>query len=84
MNIKHTKHLQKDNTGKGGGGESSNYEPGCFWIFCFLTVQKKQVKTSILFWTWDLSRNRNQLFFEKLLHANELKFKVSINVPDFL
>ena len=26
----HTKHLEKDNIGKGGG---SNYEPGCFWVF---------------------------------------------------
>ena len=31
--------------------------------FCFFTVQEKQVMTSTLFWTWDLSRNRNQLLF---------------------
>ena len=40
----------------------SNYEPGCFWS-CFLTVQEKQVMTSTLFWTWDLSRNRNCKYF---------------------
>ena len=37
----------------------------------FLTVQKKQVMTSPLFWTWDLSLNRNYLFFEKILHVTK-------------
>ena len=31
--------------------------------FCFFTVQEKQVMMSTLFWTWNLSRNRNQLLF---------------------
>ena len=40
--------------------------------------------TSPLFWTWDLSLNRNQLFSEKILHVNELQVKkVSLYVPDF-
>ena len=46
----------------GGGGGGSNYEPGCFWSY-FLTVQEKQVMASTLFWTWDLSRNRNYKYF---------------------
>ena len=78
----HTKHLEKDNIGKGGVQLWA-------WMlsnFCFLTVQEKQVMTSTLFWTWDLWRNRNQLgFFEKILYANELKVKkVLLNVPDLL
>ena len=31
--------------------------------FCFLTVQEKQVMMSTLFQIWDLSTNRNLLFF---------------------
>ena len=51
--------------------------------FYFLTMQKKHVMMSPLFWTWDLSRNRNQLFFEKILHVNKLKLsKVSLIVPN--
>ena len=80
----HTKHLQKDNIGKGRGG--SNYQPGCFWIFFQEKSKKKQVMTSTLFWTRDLSSNRNKLgffsFFEKILHTNKLKIKKVLNVPE--
>ena len=77
-----TKQLEKDNNGKGGGVPTMSLAAS---EFLFLTVQKKQVMTSPLFWTWDLSPNRNQLFFEKILHVNELQVKkVSLNVPDFL
>ena len=56
-----------------------------FFLIFFLTVQKKQVVTSKLLWPWDLSRNKNQLFFEKILQANKLKVKTaSLNVPDLL
>ena len=81
INKTHTKHLEKDNIGK---GEVQLWA----WMllnFCFLTVQEKQVMKWTHFWTWDLSRKTNQLFFEKILHSNELKVeKVSSNVPDLL
>ena len=49
-----------------------SYESSCFRNFvCFLIVQKKQAVTSPLFWIWDLSLHRNQLF-EKILHVMEL------------
>ena len=67
---------------KGGGGLQ-------LWAWMllnsyFLKKQEKKVRTSTLFWAWELSRNRNQLFFfEKILYAKELKVKnVSLNVPD--
>ena len=34
----HTKHLEKDNIGKGGG----NYEPGYFWIFIFWQCKRSK------------------------------------------
>ena len=41
--------------------------------------------TSSLFWTWDLLKNRNQLFYGKILHANELQVKnIELNVPKFV
>ena len=52
--------------------------------FClFLTAQKKQAMVSPLFRTWNSSLQINQLFFEKMLHVNELQLKkVSLKVPD--
>ena len=43
----HTKHLEQDNI---GGGDGSNYEPGCFWIS--------------VFWQCKRSKWWRQLFFE--------------------
>ena len=65
----HTKHLEKNKTRKGGGVPTMSLAAS---EFLFLTVQKKQVMMSPLFWTWDLSLNRNQLFFEKILRVDEL------------
>ena len=44
--------------------------------FSCLTVHEKQVITSTLFWTWDLSRNRNQLFFMRkyMLTSSKLRW----------
>ena len=59
------------------GGLSYEYELGCFWTFnfCFLTVQKKQVMTSPLFWTWDFSLNKNQLFLRKYFMPTSSKLR---------
>ena len=55
-----------------------------FFLF-FLTVQKKEVTKPPLFWTWALSLNKNQLFFDKILHVNVFQVKkISFNVPHFL
>ena len=51
----HTKYLEKDYTGKGGGVPTMSLAAS---EILFLTVQKKQVMTSPLFWIWDLSLNR--------------------------
>ena len=78
----HTKHFEKDNTGKRSVVPTMSLAAS---EFLFLTVQKKQVMTSPLFWTWYLSLNRKQFFYEKILHVNDLKVKkVSLNVPGFL
>ena len=66
----HTKHLEKDNTGK-GRGEVPTMSLAAF-EFLFLTLQEKQVMRLPLFWTWDLSLNRNQLLFEKILRVKKL------------
>ena len=75
---RHNKHLEKWNTGKGGGSS---------WMllnFCFLTVQKKQVMKSPFFWSWDLSLKRNELFFKKIFHDSKLQVNtMSLNIPKF-
>ena len=81
-NNTNTKHLGKDNIGKGGPTMSLD----AFEYLFFDTEEEKQVMTSTFFWTWDLSSNRNQLgFFEEILYANKLKImKVLLNVPVLL
>ena len=84
---RHTKHLEKDNIGRGGGG--SNYGPGCFWIFVFSDSAREASK--------DVDTFLNLRFIKKqkpagvflggggIFYANELKVKnVSLNVPDLL
>ena len=52
-------------------------------VFLFFDSVKEASNDMNTFWTWDLSRKRNQLFFEKILYANDIKVnKVSLNVPE--
>ena len=38
--------------------------------FLFFERGKEASNDVTTFWTWDLSLNRDQLFFEKILHVN--------------
>ena len=67
---------------KGGEGVPTISLTASKFLLFFDSAKKKQAMTSPLFWTWDLSVHRNQLFLKKILHV---KVKtVSLKVPDFL
>ena len=81
----HTKHLEKDNIGKGGGG--ANYEPGCFCIFVFWQCKRSKEWRQHFFELaiYEETETETSCFLKKILYANKLKVKkVSLNVPDLL
>ena len=76
----HTKHLEKDNTGNGG----YKYEPGCFWNLFLDSAREASNDFNIFLNFRFIKKQKTAVFFEKILHANELKVKVSLNVPSIL
>ena len=61
---RHIKHLEKDNIAKagGGGGVVPTKSLHAFEVWFFDSAREASNDLNI-FWTWDLSRNRNQLVF---------------------
>ena len=79
----HTKHLEKDNIGK-GGGPTMSLDAFEFLFFDSAREASNDVNTFL-----NLRFMKKQkpagFFFEKILYANELKVKkVLLNVPDLL
>ena len=83
-----TKHLAKDNTGRGGeggGGPTMSLDDFEFLFFDSAGKASKDVETFLNLRFIKKQKPAVFFFFEKIFYANKLKVKnVSLNVPDLL
>ena len=70
-----TKHLEKVNIGKGGGGGGSNYEPVCFLKFSFYSARWASNDVNTFLKLRFIKKQQPAGFFEKILCANKLKLR---------
>ena len=81
----HTKQIEKDNIGKGGGGGGSILDAFEFLFFHRARQARNDVNTFLNLRFMKKRKQKPAGFFKKILYPNKLKVKkVSLSVPDLL